>query len=544
MLEPFRTHHKCCLWQHTQFAFKVSLPPVGYPPSNLKCTFFVSILNLLVRDMRFVGNWVHCVCLSFTFTRLRHFTERNRTEHCLQNPLSPQMKRFLNPSLAIYGLHSSTTALPTFCFAGCYSSARFASKKAGKESTRKDPKGPKSERTSPKTSPKPVVPEASPSTTKTTATHAASSITGPTIDMSDKKAEVVFSFDTTGSMYTCLTQVRRDISNCVDRLFSEIGTDNLRIGITAHGDYCDEHTSYVTKHLPLTNKKADIVDFVHNCGNTGGGDAAECYELVLHEAAKDYAWTKGWNKALVMIGDDLPHEPSYPLNKKKINWRTECDNLAMMGIQVHGVQALSRKHADKFYAEISSKTNGVHVPLEQFNSITDLVCAVCYREARPSVLEKFEREVQAGGRYSRAMQHTFDKMLGRTRGAGDGALAGASLNAVPPGRFQVLKVDKDCSIKEFVQAQGVTFKVGRGFYEFTKPEVIQDRKEIVLMDPKTGDMFEGDYARTLINAPRGGSGNRRVAPAEIDFIPFIQSTSATRKLIAGTRFLYEIAEGY
>jgi hypothetical protein len=53
--------------------------------------------------------------------------------------------------------------------------------------------------------------------------------------------------------YPCLTQVRRKIKECVERLFNEIGPDNLRIGITAHGDYIDKPTSYVTKHLPMTS---------------------------------------------------------------------------------------------------------------------------------------------------------------------------------------------------------------------------------------------------------------------------------------------------
>lgn len=76
------------------------------------------------------------------------------------------------------------------------------------------------------------------------------------------------------------------------------------------------------------------------------------------------------------------------------------------------------------------------------------------------------------------------------------------MNAVPPGRFQVLDVDHDVSIKDFVESQGVTFKKGRGFYEFNKPETIQKYKEIIVMDKNTGDMFEGAHARTML-----GKGN-------------------------------------
>src|SRR5579885_2809732 len=69
--------------------------------------------------------------------------------------------------------------------------------------------------------------------------------------MAADRVEVVFSFDTTGSMYPCLTQVRRKVKSTVTRLAEEI--DGIRIGIIAHGDYCDKGSTYVTKHLDLTD---------------------------------------------------------------------------------------------------------------------------------------------------------------------------------------------------------------------------------------------------------------------------------------------------
>ena len=37
------------------------------------------------------------------------------------------------------------------------------------------------------------------------------------------------------------------------------------------------------------------------------------------------------------------------------------------------------------------------------------------------------------------------------------------------------------------------FKAGRGFYEFTKPEIISHKKEVVLIEKETGDMFTGKF---------------------------------------------------
>ena len=42
------------------------------------------------------------------------------------------------------------------------------------------------------------------------------------------------------------------------------------------------------------------------------------------------------------------------------------------------------------------------------------------------------------------------------------------------------------------------FRAGRGFYEFTKPEIISNKKEVVLVDKATGDMFTGQEAFDMI----------------------------------------------
>ena len=87
----------------------------------------------------------------------------------------------------------------------------------------------------------------------------------------------------------------------------------------------------------------------------------------------------------------------------------------------------------------------------------------------------------------------------------------------------------------------MTFKTGRGFYEFTKTETIQGKKEIILMDRSTGDMFEGEAARDLLGLPMGTT--VRIKPSNLEkYVVFVQSTSANRKLIGNTRFLYEVAD--
>ncbi|PAX51112.1 hypothetical protein CK510_26610 [Brunnivagina elsteri CCALA 953] len=345
--------------------------------------------------------------------------------------------------------------------------------------------------------------------------------------------EVVFSFDTTGSMYPCLTQVRRKIKETVQRLINEIPL--IKIGIIAHGDYCDEGSTYVTKHFDLSADIEAICDFVLNVEPTGGGDAPECYELVLHEA-QSFSWSKSASKSLVLIGDDIPHAPAH--NPKKLNWRQEVKKLAEQEIVVYGVQALNRSHATPFYQDLAEQSGGFHVNLDQFSYITDLFLAVCYQQSSNEQLQEYEKEIISEGRMSRGLSRIFNSMMKRE---GTSLYEAADLRTISPGRFQVLDVDNNISIKAFVLENGLTFKVGRGFYEFTKTETIQGHKEIILMDRKTGDLFEGEAAREMLGLPEGST--VRIKPNNLEkYMVFVQSTSANRKLIGGTKFLYEVED--
>ena len=98
-------------------------------------------------------------------------------------------------------------------------------------------------------------------------------------------------------------------------------------------------------------------------------------------------------------------------------------------------------------------------------------------------------------------------------------------------------MDERCDIRTFVENNHLSFKTGRGFYEFTKPEKISDKKEVVLVDKRSGDMFTGPEACTMI----GAGGANKIKPTAFDkWRVFVQSTSYNRVLMPETGFLYEV----
>ena len=190
--------------------------------------------------------------------------------------------------------------------------------------------------------------------------------------------EIIISFDTTGSMSYYLDEVKAQIQDIIHRLFMDI--PNLRIGIMAHGDYCDEKVYYLMQKMDFTNDVNTLCQFVKDVEGTGGGDFEECYELVLSEV-RSLPWSPGTQRSLVMIGDAIPHDTDYALNKNKLDWRREADALYHdMGVKVYAVQCQDEKGAAPFWKELAQRTNGQHLKLDQFSTIVDILMAICYRE--------------------------------------------------------------------------------------------------------------------------------------------------------------------
>ena len=139
---------------------------------------------------------------------------------------------------------------------------------------------------------------------------------------------------------------------------------------------------------------------------------------------------------------------------------------------------------------------------------------------------------------NRNMGQIFDTLMGRS----ESRFAPPPPRAEAAGRFQVLDVDHEQGVRDFVQSMGLIFKKGRGFYQFTKASIIQPYKEIVVFDKSTGDVYTNGAARELLGLPLGG-GNVRVSPNIYDqsrYDVFVQSTSVNRVLMGGTKFLYEV----
>ena len=233
--------------------------------------------------------------------------------------------------------------------------------------------------------------------------------------------EAVLCFDTTGSMYGHLTQVRATLVELVAQLVAMCRKHKaqLRLGVIAHGDYCDKTTSYVIKFLPLcdadaSGRIAKVVDFVNGVTPTGGGDAPECYELALSMAAHKMGWGKHSRRLMVMVGDDEPHPVGYSYGgyTNTIDWTAQLAMLAKKKVRIYSVEA-GRGHraaVAAFWSELAAGTKGKCLQIDDASTLSGIVCCGIAKELGDAAYAEQGRQLRARGRMTGEMMRVYEEI--------------------------------------------------------------------------------------------------------------------------------------
>lgn len=112
-----------------------------------------------------------------------------------------------------------------------------------------------------------------------------------------------------------------------------------------------------------------------------------------------------------------------------------------------------------------------------------------------------------------------------------------NLEQLDPKKYMIINVRKD---KEVIQptVESWTQKpyvVGSSYYQLTKKETIQAKKNILVKHKRTGKVYEGNKARELVGLPNH---EVKCAPSNTsDYCIFVQSTSTNRHLVGGTELI-------
>lgn len=219
--------------------------------------------------------------------------------------------------------------------------------------------------------------------------------------------DMVIAFDTTGSMAQYIDAVRQEVSELIPRLFRD--NEDLRLGIVAFGDYCDMpdsvHFGDAYQVINPTSNANDLIKFVKESRDTGGGDWEEFYELVIKKIVNETPWRDGAKRSILLIADAEPHELgySYPDRVKgnQIDWRAEAKKAAMQNIKIDTVTITD----EPWFKELSKLTNGVSVPFHSGHKTATLVEAAV--SSRGSMKARMHFDEMADGCEDAELREVF-----------------------------------------------------------------------------------------------------------------------------------------
>ncbi|MBC2876447.1 MULTISPECIES: vWA domain-containing protein [Streptomyces] len=143
--------------------------------------------------------------------------------------------------------------------------------------------------------------------------------------------------------------------------------------------------------------------------------------------------------------------------------------------------------------------------------------------------EKFMVGRSQGIRGSRAVFSTGAEAVNQE------TIKAAGLTPADPSGYELIPVVREMAIRDRVVEHGHAYRTGCAFYQLSKSEKVQARKQIAVLEKETDRVYTGPEARALLGLP---DVEVRVRPDHNDdFTIFVQSTSVNRKLVPNTRLL-------
>ena len=126
-----------------------------------------------------------------------------------------------------------------------------------------------------------------------------------------KRMDIVLVMDVTKSMGPYMRKVRQQLTDIVDRL-SRMTEDGelmpVHIGVVAYRDYLDEEQTFMTKTLPLTRDRAEVVRFLNKLQpHSVGKSVNEAVFDGIAEAVYAMEWGDHSYRVLALVGDAPPH---------------------------------------------------------------------------------------------------------------------------------------------------------------------------------------------------------------------------------------------
>ncbi len=214
----------------------------------------------------------------------------------------------------------------------------------------------------------------------------------------DSSLDVVFMIDTTGSMDPYIDEVKHNIIRIIENILEY--SPKIRMGCVAYKDHGDEGEDeyYLTKILPLTFDRKEIIGFMQSAGlyiGEGGG-GPEAVECALREAVA-FTWDRMAPQAIILIGDKPPHGVMDGLKHctKMRDYRKEVKALKTKGIKIYPILCNNISETEGNFRWMANETGGAFFYLKEISDLSDLLIGICLKET--GKLPYFERKLLENG---------------------------------------------------------------------------------------------------------------------------------------------------
>ena len=213
---------------------------------------------------------------------------------------------------------------------------------------------------------------------------------------------VAILFDTTGSMAGYLGKVKRHVHQMGKRLAKHF--PQLRLGIVAYGDHCDEPLM-LQECAPTTDLKA-FSSFVKKVKSTCGGDIPEALECAL-ESILHWHWG---GKEELKIAVLLTDAPAHTVDEcpQGNNYQKIASELAAQGVSFYTCLCGKDRKARKQLKELAKMSLGKFLKLEETKEVVPLIVAAAAHKG--GILDAYVKELKREGRLDNSAKAVLVKL--------------------------------------------------------------------------------------------------------------------------------------
>lgn len=198
---------------------------------------------------------------------------------------------------------------------------------------------------------------------------------------SNRKIDIYFLADTTGSMTGILAAVKSGANNILNAAY---GSSDIAFGIGNYRDFTDPAPHPFQHQLSPTTNKAAASAAINTWNAAGGGDEPEAQLFALKGLAVPPGGTIGWRpdskRIIVWFGDQPGHDPSGGPTQASVIAALKAENISVIAISVGAnllnasgqATAITSATGGSFQSGINT-TNIVNTIITMINNLVSVI---------------------------------------------------------------------------------------------------------------------------------------------------------------------------